>query len=129
MVELHGWLSIWETYEDEDNFPQAELDEIMRKAKDISRESGLELRYMNGVPFISTTLYANHRTAETDTILETYRKIARTASGSYGAIYLRDDEDAEHFNEFRVYVFKRGTCACKTAEDFSPCITEIEARD
>lgn len=126
MVELHGWLSVWETYGDEDLLSRDELDEIMRKVKDIVSESGIELRYVNGVPFANTLLYSNHRAAEVDNIIEAYKKVAETATGSYGMIYLRDDEDAEHYNEFRIYVFKKGTCTYKKDKDFSPCIPMIE---
>ena len=126
MVELHGWLSVWETYGDEDLLSRDELDEIMRKVKDIVSESGIELRYVNGAPFVNTLMYSNHRTAEVDSIIEAYKSISEAAAGSYGMIYLRDDEDAEHYNEFRVYVFKRGTCTLKADKDFSPCIPMIE---
>lgn len=126
MVELHGWLSIWETYGDEDLLSQNELDGIMRKVKDIVSESGLEMRYINGVPFVNTLLCSNHRTAEVDNIINAYTKITQTATGSYGVIYLRDDEDAEHYNDFRIYVFKNGTCTQRADVDFSPCAPTIE---
>lgn len=126
MVELHGWLSIWETYGDEDLLSQNELDDITRKVKDIVSSSGLEMRYINGVPFVNTLLCSNHRTAEVDNIINAYTKIAQTATGSYGVIYLRDDEDAEHYNDFRIYVFKNGTCTQRADVDFSPCMPTIE---
>lgn len=126
MVELHGWLSIWETYGDEDLLSRDELDGITRKVKDVVSESGLELRYINGVPFVNTLLCSNHRTVQVDNIIGAYTKIAQTATGSYGVIYLRDDEDAEHYNDFRIYVFKKGTCTQRIDKDFSPCIPMIE---
>ena len=85
------------------------------------------MRYVNGVPFGNTLLYSNHRTAEVDNVIEAYKKVAETATGSYGAIYLRDDEDAEHYNDFQVYVFKKGTCTQRIDKDFSPCIPTIES--
>lgn len=126
MVELHGWLSVWETYGDEDLLSQDELDRIMRKVKDVVSENGIELRYINGVPFVNTLLCSNHRTAEVDNIIGAYTKISQTATGSYGVIYLRDDEDAEHYNEFQVYAFKNGTCTQRADVDFSPCAPTIE---
>lgn len=127
MVELHGWLSVWETYEDEDLTPRDELDKIMRKVKAIVSASGIELKYINGVPFVNTTVYSNHRTAEVDNIIEVYKSISKTATGSYGVIYLLDDEDDEHYNEIQKYVFKKGDCIYKIDEDFSPCIPTIES--
>ncbi len=126
MVELHGWLSVWEIYGDEDLLSQNELDRITRKVKDVVSESGLEMRYINGVPFVNTLLCSNHRTVQVDNIIGAYTKIAQTATGSYGVIYLRDDEDAEHYNEFQIYVFKNGSCSKRSDVVFSPCIPTIE---
>lgn len=126
MVELHGWLSIRETYEDEDLLSPKEIDEIMQKVKDIISVNGMKLQYENGSPFINTLFCSNHRTSEVDDIIETYKSISKTATGSYGVIYLHDDEDSEHYNEFQIYVFKRGECINKIDRDFSPCIPTIE---
>ncbi len=128
MLELHGWLTVSETYKDEDNYTDETLEDIMRQVNRIIENSGtqLSLQYMNGTPFLTTLLCANHRTNETDNIIETYKSIAKTATGSYGIIYLRDDEDKEHYNEFQIYIFKKGECIYKTDDIFSPCIPTIE---
>ena len=124
MLELHGWLSIRETYEDEDLFSGEYINKIIQKVKEVIQSSGcgIELHYMNGVPFVNTSLYANHRTKEVDAIIETYKNISKIATGSYGKIYLRDDEDVEYYNEFQMYVFKEGDCTYKIDKDFSPCV-------
>ena len=128
MLELHGWLTISETYKDEDEYTNETLEDIMRQVKRIIENSStqLTLKYMNGMPFLITSLYANHRTNETDNIIETYKSIAKTATGSYGIIYLCDDEDTRHYNEFQIYIFKKGECIYKTDDVFSPCIPNIE---
>ena len=128
MLELHGWLTISETYKDEDMYTNETLEDIMRQVKRIIENSGtqLTLQYMNGMPFLSTLLYANHRTNETDNIIEAYKSIAKTATGSYGIIYLRDDEDTRHYNEFQIFIFKKGECIYKSDDSFSPCIPTIE---
>lgn len=128
MVELHGWLTIWETYEDEDLFSQDEIDAITQKVKEIVLNSncGIEMKYMNGVPFISTLYCSNHSTKEVNDIIETYRIISKIATGSYGVIYLRDDEDSQYYNEFQIYLFKKGECIYRIDKDFSPCIPTIE---
>ena len=71
---------------------------------------------------------SNHRTSEVDEIIGVFRDVAKAADGSYGVVYLRDDEDMDHGNDFRVYVFKRGQCFEHKDELLSPCITEIEGR-
>lgn len=102
MVELHGWLTVSETFEDEDLLPQHTLETIMQQVNDIieSNPCGIKMQYANGTAFLHTLFCANHRTAEVDAIIGIYQRIAETASGSYGMIYLRDDEDAVHFNAF-----------------------------
>ena len=128
MVELHGWLSICETFEDEDLLPQAELEIIKQKIKDIilKNSCGIELKYMNGFPFVNTLFCSSHRTKEVDDIIQTYKSISEIATGSYGIIYVRDDEDEVHYNEFQSYIFKKGRCTYRVDTDFSPCIPVIE---
>jgi hypothetical protein len=38
-------------------------------------------------------------------IIGVFRDAAKAAKGSYDIIYLHDDSDKEHFNEFQVFVF------------------------
>ncbi len=128
MIELHGWLTISETCRDEDLLSQAEIDDINQKINKIiaNSNSDIELQYMNGTAFIRTLLCSNHHTKQVDSVIETYKNISKVATGSYGCIYLRDNEDTEHYNEFQMYLFKRGDCIYKIDKDFSPCIPVIE---
>lgn len=128
MTELHGWLAVRETYGDEDELPQYQLESITRKVKEIvsGNEFGVELQSCNGSLYITTLFCSNHRNAEIDGIISVYKSIAETAAGSYGMIWLWDDEDAVHHNEFQVFVFKRGKCLFRTDTDLSPCIPVIE---
>ena len=128
MIELHGWLTIWETYQDEDTCSQKELDSIMQQVKQIISENtcGITLQYRNGIAFLDTLFYANHRTKEVEEIIQVYRSISEVATGSYGAIHIRDDEDSQYNNQFQKYVFKKGGCTFSQDEDFSPCVPSIE---
>lgn len=128
LVELYGWLSISEKYEDEDSYSEEFLQTIMKRVKEIVSNSkfDVDLQYMNGIPFINTAFSSNHRTPQIDEIIETYKKISEIATGSYGLIYLRDDEDRIYYNAFQKYIFKRGNCSFISDTDFSPCIPEIE---
>ena len=126
MTELHGWLAVRETPADEDALPEDELKRIMNGVRDILAETDcVKLVYANGEPYLNTLFCANHR-CESDEIIGIYRRIAALARGSYGMIYLHDDEDSEHHNEFMTYIFKRGECTVCTDEHFSPCIPTIE---
>lgn len=127
MIELYGWLSVRETYENEELFTQNIIGEITKNVQSIIENNKcIKLRYANGTPFINTLFCSNHRTNKTDEIIETYKRISETASGSYGIIYLQDDEDKEHFNGFQIFVFKKGSCNYYTDTNFSPCIPTIE---
>ena len=128
MIELHGWMTVLETPGDEDAIPQQELDRIRRTVQAVLSETdcGVELQYRNGQAFLSTLYCGNHRTPQTDAIINTYRRIAEAAPGSYGMLCIRDDADNAFRNAFQILVFKRGGCHRRTDTDFSPCIPVIE---
>ena len=128
MVELYAWLSVHETAADEDALTPEALKRIMASVQDILRQPdcGIRLQYMNGQPCLQTAFCANRRTAETDAIIGTYCRIAETASGSYGVLYLRDDADPQYHNDMQVYTFRRGAVTHGIAPDFSPCIPKLE---
>ena len=128
MIELHGWLTVSETYENEDYYSKSDLEAIMLKVKNIIQESDCNIhsQYLNGTMFLDTLICSNHRTSQIDIVIETYNLISKTATGSYGMIYIRDDEDSIHYNEFQIYIFKNGKCHYKLDNELSPCIPEIE---
>ena len=128
MIEMIAWLSVHPTYADEDTLPPEHEQQIMNQVSEILRQSGcgIKLQHMNGQTYIQTAYAANHRSAETDALIDTYRRIAETASGSYGVLYLRDDEDPLHDNDMQVYKFRRGTVTHGIEQAFSPCIPKLE---
>lgn len=128
MIELYGWMKISETFENEDLLSEHELKSIMQDVEEIisSNTCGIRLQYLNGTAFIQTLFCSNHHTPEVDEIIETYKSIAKTATGSYGMIYLRDDEDKKYDNAFQMYLFKKGKCSDQIDTNFSPCIPTIE---
>lgn len=129
MIELHGWLSVSETYNNEDYHTKEELDAIMLKVHRIVKESDCDInsQYLNGTLFLHTLICSNHRTPQIDMVIDTYKLITETATGSYGMIYIRDDEDNIHYNEFQVYIYKKGKCYYRVDNELSPCIPEIES--
>lgn len=128
MVELHGWLTVIETYQNEDLLPQSELDAVMQRVNEITWAAacGITLQYANGTAFLNTLFCANHRGAAVDKIIETYQKVAAIAAGSYGVIYLRDDEDAVYHNTMQVFTFQKGSCTRRSDPYFTPCIPMLE---
>ena len=128
MIEVHGWLTVCETPGDEDLLPQQALDRIHAQIQAVLREAdcGAELQYRNGQAFLSTLYCGNHRTAQVDDIIRVYRRIAEIASGSYGMLCIRDDEDNAFSNAVQILVFRRGSAEWRADTDFSPCIPVIE---
>ena len=128
MIELHGWLTVNETAGDEDRLPPQTLARIRGQIEAVLRETdcGDALQYRNGQAFLSTLYCGNHRTPQVDAIISAYRRIAEIASGSYGMLCIRDDEDNTFSNAFQVMIFKRGHMQQRTDTDFSPCIPVIE---
>lgn len=62
MIELYGWLSVRETYENEELFTQNIIDEITKNVQSIIENNKcIKLRYANGTPFINTLFCSNHR--------------------------------------------------------------------
>ena len=127
MIELHGWVTIRETYKviaEEDN-----EDVIIDKIK--SEINNLEwfkprLKALNGEWFIEFTLFANRHNAQTEEVFKFYTRIGELAEGSYGLIYLYDDETEGRENQFQVFVLSRGSV--KEFSDFylSPIVPTIE---
>ena len=128
MVEIFAWLSVHETAADEDQLPPGYEKHILAKVTEILRQSdcGIRLQYMNGQPYLQTAFSSNHRTSETDALIEVFSRIAEIASGSYGTLFLRDDEDPLHGNDMQVYRFRRGTVTHGIEQAFSPCIPKLE---
>lgn len=128
MIELYAWLSVHAVAADEDLLALEIPGRIMEAVQEILRQTdcGIAMQYRNGQPFLQTAFCANHRTAETDAIIGTYSRISETASGSYGVLYLRDNEDPVYYNEMQVWYFRRGTVAHRIMPEFSPCIPKLE---
>src|SRR5687767_8725758 len=56
-----------------------------------------------------------------------FRWIAEHQPRSYGLLHVRDDENADGYdNAFVVHVMKRGSLSSSTDSNLSPCILELE---
>ncbi|MFI1791029.1 CbrC family protein [Streptomyces olivaceoviridis] len=60
----------------------------------------LDLRWMNGAPFIHRGGYSNHRSSPD--LVELFEYVAAVAPGSYGLLHVHDDEEPGHENDVRV---------------------------
>ncbi|WP_331772046.1 immunity 7 family protein (plasmid) [Embleya sp. NBC_00888] len=126
MFEYHGWITIVESAAvDEDDSRLAEIVESLRqRVREIADPYLLDLRWMNGQPFIHMAGFPNHRTAPE--ILELFGHVGAIAPGSYGLLHIRDDEDPAHDNDFRVLRLTRGNVTEHTEPLLSPCVPTLE---
>ena len=70
---------------------------------------------------------SNRKPINEDNPVEFFEYIARLTPGSYGILYVMDDEDTDGFdNEFRVYVLSRGRVLEKKDVYLSPFIPIVE---
>jgi hypothetical protein len=134
VLEYHGWLTIRasprETEDElEDDHRAAEL--VRNLVGQIGPMPGLlDFRFINGDAFLHFGGLTNHRSQDVDEVFDLVREIVRTTPGSYGVLYLHDDEDAEgQVNEFRVYGAARGNLVEHRDPFLSPTDKVIEESD
>ncbi|WP_328660192.1 Imm7 family immunity protein [Nocardia salmonicida] len=129
MFEYHGWVSIQSSAGDETD---SELEAAYRAAQDavaeLRRGAGLiDTRMVNGAAQLSLSGLLNHRGDEGQQVIDCFVRVGRVAAGSYGLLYIRDDEDSTgRDNEFQVMVMKRGKVTTTRDTNLSPCIPVIE---
>ena len=132
MVELHGWVTIRETYKaafDEEEH----VDLLVKKIRDeIAKLSWFkpEIKAQNGEYFMDFSLFANRINPQIQEVFGLYQMIGKIAEGSYGLIYLYNDEDVSgKENQFQVFSLARGVI-CEHCDPFlSPVIPTIEDKE
>lgn len=129
MLEMHGWLTVYPTYLNEDKHPEIDEYAIYKNVENILAQCGIEqikrLKALNGSFYIDVSYFSNRPNPDSHMIINTLKKIAEVAPGSYGLIYVLDDEDTDNDNNFKVYVIKRGKCSVKKDMFLSPCMPEL----
>jgi hypothetical protein len=126
MFEYHGWITVRETATDDDDEPRLRqiVDELHLHLAQMDSPYLLDLRWMNGEPFIHLGGYSNHRSSPD--VVELFERVAVVAPGSYGLLHVMDDEDPEHENEVRVLRLVRGRVTQHTEALLSPYIPTVE---
>ncbi|WP_234021411.1 Imm7 family immunity protein [Streptomyces sp. 142MFCol3.1] len=84
----------------------------------------IDLRWMNGEPFIHPGGSTNHRSSPD--VVELFEHVAVVAPGSYGLLHFRDDEEPGHENNVRVLKLVRGMVTQHTEALLSPYIPTVE---
>ncbi|MFE5142945.1 Imm7 family immunity protein [Streptomyces fagopyri] len=126
MFEYHGWITIRETAaaDDEDSRLRHIIDELRLHVARMDSPYLLDLRWMNGEPFIHLGGSSNH--GSSSDVVELFERVALIAPGSYGLLHMHNDEEPGHENEVRVLRLVRGMVTRHTEVLLSPYIPTVE---
>lgn len=127
MFQFHGWAVVSHHTHDTDSALQDECwSAVEEHVRNLDSELVRTVRH-NGCDSLVITGQHNHRS---EYVVDLFRWLAEHAPGSYGLLYVRDDEDTyrigNHSNEFRVWKLCRGTLSELADPFLSPCIPTIE---
>ncbi|MEO2207978.1 Imm7 family immunity protein [Paenibacillus pabuli] len=129
MYEYHGWATIRESAsfeEDEDQYDLA-IEHLQNYIEELNWTSGvLDLRAVNGDFQLWVAGLNNHQPESKDDPIEVMKKVGELAQGSYGVLYVRDSDDAESSNQFKVYTLIRGKVTENDDPFLSPFIPTLE---
>ena len=130
MVELHGWALIREnfTVDNEDLNLDYLINRLTQEIENLDADKNfLRISICNGESVLTVNKFTNHFSADIKGILHLFKLVATIAPGSYGLLYLRDDEDKAGFsNDFQVFVLSKGRFKQQKDPFLSPCIPMIE---
>ncbi len=131
MFEYHGWATLRETFSNEENFNEKTeqiVISIKQKIDELGEDNGLlDLRAFNGEYQLHLSGLLNHKGQRAKDLLKLYEFIAKSAIGSYGILYIHDDEDVNgQDNEFQVFVMARGSITKAKDVFLSPFIPTVE---
>ncbi|MCP4526171.1 MAG: hypothetical protein GY833_09705 [Aestuariibacter sp.] len=128
MIEYYGWVNIRDNAYESDS---SDLYQIVEDIKSLTEEIEfdgriLQLKWMNGNCILCAAGSTNHRTKSVTDVIKLVEIIAQRAPGSYGVLYVYDDEDKEGTNdEFQVFRIAKGKCSVEQDKLFSPCSVKI----
>ncbi|MDN3354021.1 Imm7 family immunity protein [Actinomadura sp. DC4] len=128
MFEYHGWVTIRETagLDDDPSRLRSQVGEINEVLAGLGEYGLLDLRWMNGTPFLHIAGMPNHRGVWGEQVIGLFRRVGRIAPGSYGLLHIWDDEDAEEGKTFRIFRLARGVVTEHADSLLSPLIPTVE---
>ena len=128
MIEVHGWITLRESTDPEDE--ELNLGKIIEQI-DIKNKSlqwnNIKVKGLIGKFYLEFTIIHNRKTSKVDECMEYIEYIGSVAPGSYGIIYMLDDEDINgKENEFQVFALARGKIKKYKDSYLSPFIPTVE---
>jgi Immunity protein 7 len=131
MYEYHGWMNLKVSSGDLDN--EEELlsqfySQVQRKIILFEQRNRFaNLMVMNGEYFLHIAGSNNHSSQVEDELIDLITFINEYSSGTYGLVYIRDDENSDGLsNDFQVLRISRGKLERMKDIFLSPCIPTIE---
>jgi hypothetical protein len=130
MFEYHGWATIYtdqvDQFSDTDEEIQSKvISDLQILLQEKAPHARLQIR--NVIWALELSGCNNHNN---ERIIDIFRWIAANARHSYGLLYIRDDEDSKHgqdyTNVFRVWRLAMGQLIELDDPFLSPCIPTIE---
>jgi hypothetical protein len=132
MFEYHAWITVQHSAGDEDDADlRAAHARVEKELESLHGGTSLvNLRWVNGMSQLHISGLLNHRSGEGQSVIDTFHRVGQVAPGSYGVLYMLDDEDPNgKNNEFQVLVMRRGQVTQTSDAFLSPCIPLIEDAD
>lgn len=132
MVEIHAWITLrYDDYDSEDQYQKQFVSRFKQYLQNdfnwLLTSSHCQLVSYNGLECFTIHGQHNHKD-ENFYPLEIFEWVAKEGKGSYGMLYLFDDEDRQNNNKFQVYILKRGKLIQETDSFLSPYFPEVEKK-
>ncbi|WP_342554397.1 Imm7 family immunity protein [Paenibacillus sp. FSL R7-0652] len=127
MYQYHGWAVVLASTGDETCYEEEVIFETVEKyIKDLQPNVDvLDIKVINGQYHLWMSGLWNHEPSSKFHPVEIMKNVGIQAPGSYGMLYVYNDEHPIHFNEFNVYVLKRGNVEEKHDPFLSPLIPVV----
>ncbi|MET7433270.1 MULTISPECIES: Imm7 family immunity protein [Streptomyces] len=125
-VRVPRLVTVRETAADDDDESRLRqiVDELRLRNARMDSPYLLDLRWMNGEPFIHLGGCSHHRSSPD--VVDLFRHVAAVAPGSQGLLHVHDDEEPGHENDVRVLKLVRGMVTQHMEALLSPYAPSVE---
>jgi hypothetical protein len=127
MFQFHGWAVVRHHTHDTNSVEQDQCWLLLENYIRLLSTQLIQTQRQNGCDSVLIAGQHNHRN---EYVIDLFKWIAENAPGSYGILYIRDDEDSKRgydfTNEFRVWKLCRGILIEQEDPFLSPCIPTVE---
>jgi hypothetical protein len=126
MYEYHGWAVILDSTGKEGSGASAIYERVTQYIELLKSDTDVfELKEINGQYHLWLSGLNDHEPTSKYDPVEIMQTIGVMAPGSYGLLYVFNDQNEHHANEFKVYVLARGLVKLKEDQFLSPIIPVI----